>query len=288
MNQPTDSPAPDAAAHAAPTPDAEANAPEPDMDADGAPPPGGYDPADYRWVPVRRRPRDGWTEEKMRRFIETLADTGQVGLAAAAVGLSRESAYRLKRQPHAAAFARAWDAARHHAGAFLEDVAFDRAIAGVAHDVFNEYGEAIATRRVVNDRLLMFLLRHLKPERYGQHALARPAPPPPEPVEASLRELEPRLPAPAEELLGPDLLADELELADSADGVLPHFLAEQRPRKSPDRVKAEARAAQEERGEAEWNRVQQGGAPLDARQFADLCRFIDPAGRAAPSQRRFR
>ena len=33
-----------------------------------------YDPADYRWVPVRRRPRlDGWTEEKQRRFIEVLA-----------------------------------------------------------------------------------------------------------------------------------------------------------------------------------------------------------------------
>lgn len=28
-----------------------------------------YDPADYRWVPVRRRPRlDEWTEEKQRRL----------------------------------------------------------------------------------------------------------------------------------------------------------------------------------------------------------------------------
>ena len=34
-------------------------------------PPEPYDPADYRWVPVRRKPRfDGWTEEKQRRFIE--------------------------------------------------------------------------------------------------------------------------------------------------------------------------------------------------------------------------
>ena len=42
-----------------------------------------YDPAEYRWVPVRRRPRyDGWTEEKQRRFIEVLADSGLVGLAA--------------------------------------------------------------------------------------------------------------------------------------------------------------------------------------------------------------
>lgn len=52
-----------------------------------------YDPAEYRWVPVRRRPRyDGWTEEKQRRFIETLADTGLVNVAAKSVGLTRASA----------------------------------------------------------------------------------------------------------------------------------------------------------------------------------------------------
>jgi hypothetical protein len=49
-----------------------------------------YDLADYRWVPVKRRPRfDGWTEEKQRRFIEGLADTGLVSHAAKAVGMSR-------------------------------------------------------------------------------------------------------------------------------------------------------------------------------------------------------
>ena len=99
-------------------------------------PPETYDPAAYRWVPVRRVPRlDGWTEEKQRRFIETLADTGLVGVAAKAVGMSRESAYRLRRSAHGAAFARAWDAARHHAGGLIEDVAFERAIEGVEHEV---------------------------------------------------------------------------------------------------------------------------------------------------------
>ncbi|MFN3726275.1 MAG: hypothetical protein ACK4SZ_08220 [Allosphingosinicella sp.] len=53
-----------------------------DATEQGAPPPAAYDPADYRWVPVRRRPRyDGWTEEKQRRFI-VLADTGLVSAAA--------------------------------------------------------------------------------------------------------------------------------------------------------------------------------------------------------------
>ena len=83
-----------------------------------------YDPEEYRWVPVRLRPRyDGWTEEKQRRFIEVLADTGLVSRAASEVGMTRMSAYRLRRAPHAAAFARAWDRARELAGALIEDIA---------------------------------------------------------------------------------------------------------------------------------------------------------------------
>jgi hypothetical protein len=299
MEQHPDSPAVDTA----PTPpeagaSSEAEPTEPHSLAtsdptNGAPPPNGYDPADYRWVPVRRVPRtDGWTEEKMRRFIETLADTGQVSLAAKAVGMSRESAYKLRRSPHGAAFARAWDAARHHAGSLLEDVAFERAIDGEERPVFNEYGEVICTKRVVNDRLLMFLLRHLKPERYAPQsgagsALAGPAPPP-EPVEESLRALEPLPPAPPEQLLGPDRLARELELADIADGKLPDFLSEQRPPKSPAQEAAEARAAQEKRGEAAWDKLQRKEGELSQQEFSDMCRFIDPAGRAEPPRRRYR
>ena len=250
----------------------------------GAPPPDGYDPADYRWVPVRRRPRtDGWTEEKQRRFIEVLADTGQVSRAAKAVGLTRESAYKLRRQPHAAAFARAWDAARHHAGDLIEDTAFERAIEGEERPVFNEYGEVIATKRVVNDRLLIFLLRHLKPERYAADALARPAPSP-APVEEGLRALEPLLPAPPEQLLGPETLADELELAGIADGKLPHFLTEQRPPKSPEQEAAEARAAREARGKAAWEK----GAPLSKEEYADMCHYLDPTAHFDRGRKRYR
>lgn len=246
-----------------------------------------YDPADYRWVPVRRvARRDGWTEEKQRRFIEVLADTGQVGLAAKEVGLSRESAYRLRRQPHAAAFARAWDAARHHAGAFLEDVAFERAIEGQEKPVFNEYGEVIATKRIPNDRMLMFLLRHLKPERYAPLALARPEPAP-EPVDATLRAMEPALPAPAEQLLGAETLADELTIADIADGTLPAFLAEQRPPRTPEQLKREQWGRQEERGEAACAKLDRK-EQLSTEEFADMCRFLNPAGRGEPPRKRYR
>ena len=252
------------------------------------PPP--YDPADYRWVPVRRRPRrDGWTEEKQRRFIETLADTGVVGLAAKDVGMTRKSAYKLRRSAYAAAFARAWDAARHHAGGTLEDIAFERAIEGQEQNVFNEYGEVIATRHVHNDRLLMFLLRHLKPERYGRDALREP-PPPPAPgmtLDASLRAMEPLPPGPVEGLLDAETLASELHLADVADGVLPHFLSEQAPRKTEERLRAEAQAAQEKRGEAAWEKIEAGEATTN-QEFADMCRFIDPLGRADPPRKRYK
>ena len=65
-----------------PAPDQALAATDVDPDDTALAVPEEYDPADYRWVPVRRKPRlDGWTEEKQRRFIETLADTGLVGVA---------------------------------------------------------------------------------------------------------------------------------------------------------------------------------------------------------------
>lgn len=59
-------------------------------------------------VPLRAR-RDGWTVERQRRFVAALARAGCVGRAAAAAGMSRESAYRLRRRPGAESFAAAWD-----------------------------------------------------------------------------------------------------------------------------------------------------------------------------------
>ncbi len=302
MEQHTDSPAAETAATAideppvpeAPPGDSSAT-PHPLItveDEGGAPP--AYDPADYRWVPVRRRPRtDGWTEEKQRRFIETLADTGLVSAAAKAVGMSRETAYRLRRSAHGAAFARAWDAARHHAGGTIEDLAFERAIEGVEHNVYDEWGEVVCTRRVHNDRLLMWLLSRLKPERYGGAAAEReqagqPADPAEITLDATLRAMEPQLPAPPERLLGPETLAHELDLADAADGKLPHFLSEQRPPKTPARIEAEAQAAQDARGAAAWDKVQRKEGELSRQEFVDMCRHIDPASRAEKSRKRYK
>ncbi len=252
------------------------------------PPPTPYDPADYRWVPVRRVPRlDGWTEEKQRRFIETLADTGLVNVAAKAVGMSRETAYRLRRSPHGAAFARAWDAARQHAGGLIEDIAFDRAIEGTEQEVLNREGSVIATRLVHDNRLLKYLLSHLKPERYGN---ARPPAGEPqgtvEPVlEERLRAMEPALPAPPEQLLDPETFAAELDLADVADGVLPRFLREQRRPKSAAQLAAEEAAARDARGAAALAKQDAGGV-LTQEEFADSCYHLDPLSNPRPRSRR--
>ena len=251
-----------------------------------------YNPAEYRWVPVRRKPRhDGWTEEKQRRFIEVLADTGLVSLAAKEVGMSRKSAYAMRRAAHAGAFARAWDQARERAGAIIEDIAFERAIEGVEVETYDGDGALAGTRTVYNDRLLTFLLRHLKPERYSAAARERRGSAWPEgqgasdaSMDAALRAMEPEPPAPPEQLLGPDALADELLTAEIADGKLPRFLSEQRAAKSPEQERAEALAAQHERGRLADEKMQQK-QKLSDQEYEDWCAYLDPMEAAAAARR---
>jgi uncharacterized protein YdbL (DUF1318 family) len=59
-------------------------------------------------VPQRAR-RDGWTAERQGGFLVALAASGSVSAAVRAVGMSRETAYRLRRQPGAESFAATWD-----------------------------------------------------------------------------------------------------------------------------------------------------------------------------------
>lgn len=121
---------------------------------------------DYGPVPVRYR-HDGWVPDRQHQFIETLADCGCVDEAARAVGMSRNSAYALRRRPDAQAFRLAWDAAMDAAVARLRDAAMARAIHGVAVPVFHA-GEQVGERRQFNERLTMFLLRSRAPEHYGK------------------------------------------------------------------------------------------------------------------------
>ena len=271
--------------------------PEPEF---GFSPPDHYDRAEYRWVPVRRQPRrDGWTEEKQRRFIEVLADTGLIGVAAREVGMTRTAAYKLRRAPHAAAFARAWDVARERAGALIEDIAFERALEGVETEVYDRDGGLTGSKTIYNDRLLTFLLRHLKPERYGSAMQLRlraaeargreeaaeaeiagssiPAETPALTLDEALRAMEPVLPAPAEELFDPEELDEALLTAEIADGTLPRFHAEQGPVKSDAQLRAEELAALHERGRVLDEQFVDGRPPaMTDEDRAAWYLYIDP------------
>jgi hypothetical protein len=80
---------------------------------------------------MRTRPytpnRHGWTLDRRAAFVAGLTMRLTVTAAAAMVGMSRESAYWLRRQPEAADFRAQWDAAvRFDIGeAFLDELDSD-------------------------------------------------------------------------------------------------------------------------------------------------------------------
>lgn len=119
---------------------------------------------DFAPVPRKVQRHDGWTPERQKAFIEALADTGSVSRAAAMVNMTPESAYLLRRQPQADEFRRAWEAALDCGVARMKDIAFERAINGYLVPVITG-GKLLGWRRMYNDRLLMFNLRH-----YGEDA----------------------------------------------------------------------------------------------------------------------
>jgi hypothetical protein len=167
----------------------------------------------------------------------------------------------------------------------IEDIAFERAIEGVEVETYTSTGELKESRIVYNDRLLAFLLRHLKPEVYsaaarerrggawkdagrgdgGEHSL-----------DEALRAMEPQPPAPPETLADEGDLENDLMVAEIADGVLPPHLSEQRAPKSPERLRAEAAADLLARGEAADAKLMRG-EELTAEEYDAWCAYLDPA-----------
>ena len=122
---------------------------------------------DFTPVPRQCARHDGWTQDRQRRFIEALADTGSVHAACKAVNMSTVGAYHLRRQPGAESFRAAWQAAIDLGVQRIEDVAMDRALNGVDVPVYS-YGKLVGTRTTYNDRLLMFMLRNRAPDRFAE------------------------------------------------------------------------------------------------------------------------
>ena len=122
-------------------------------------------------TPALRHQHNGWTPERQERFLEHLALHGNVSAAARAAGMSKQSAYWLRRQPHSADFAAAWDAALADTGRRIEDMALERLLDG-EEEVIERDGETVAVRRrPANVRLLLFFL-----QRQERREAARDAP----------------------------------------------------------------------------------------------------------------
>ena len=102
------------------------------------------------------RPSD-WTEEKAAKFIEVLADSCNVSLAARAVKRSVGDVYRQRNKD--AGFRAAWDQALAIGYARLEMMMLERALHGVEKVITLKNGESRIMREY-NDRVALALLRH--------------------------------------------------------------------------------------------------------------------------------
>jgi hypothetical protein len=112
---------------------------------------------------------DGWTPEKQRLFCETLADCGLVREAAAAVGLSPQSAYALRRHSAGRAFAMAWNAALYLARHRLMDLAIERAMEGNV-DTVTKDGAVVGERKHQDMRHLLAAITKLEGTAFADQA----------------------------------------------------------------------------------------------------------------------
>ena len=99
-----------------------------------------------------------FSREDQAFFLDRLAQCGNVLASARATGISRSTAYRMRRA--CARFARLWDGALLLARPQVEAVLADRAMHGVEETIYY-HGEAVATRTRYDARLLLAHLARL-------------------------------------------------------------------------------------------------------------------------------
>lgn len=112
---------------------------------------------EYRGHPQQRKPRrDDWSQAKRDKFIEALADSCNVSLAARAINRSISNVY--KQRTTNANFRAAWDQALAIGYARLEMMMLERALHGVEKTVVLKSGETKVMREY-SDRVALSLLR---------------------------------------------------------------------------------------------------------------------------------
>jgi hypothetical protein len=119
-------------------------------------------------VPLRAM-RNGWTVARQAHFLGWLAETGSVSAACARVGMSRNSAYKLRKKPYAESFAAAWDAAL---GMPMRRVTIDDLVFLAYHGLIRPRfrgGRYIGSRRKPDNTALLRLLAQLDRSAHGPH-----------------------------------------------------------------------------------------------------------------------
>lgn len=99
-----------------------------------------------------------WDRQKMADFLRMLAATHSVSEAARSVGMSRQSAYKLRARLKGEPFDIAWETAFRHGYDNLAHAALERALNGVEVPHYRN-GELIGTSRRYDERLTVALLK---------------------------------------------------------------------------------------------------------------------------------
>src|SRR5687768_9753421 len=121
--------------------------------------------------PPKRSPRhDEWTRPKMVAFLRELAASQSVSQAAKSVGMSRQSAYKLRTRLAGTPFAMAWEVALEAGLQQLAHAVMDRALNGVEVPHYHR-GELVGVTRKHDNRLAIWLLDN--PWKVGRHQIAR-------------------------------------------------------------------------------------------------------------------
>ena len=99
-----------------------------------------------------------WTPQKMAEFLRTLADTRSVKAAAQSVGMSRQSAYKLRARLKRKPFGLGWDEALQPVHRNVPPALLERALFGVERPHFYR-GKLLGTSRRYDERLSIALLK---------------------------------------------------------------------------------------------------------------------------------
>lgn len=116
------------------------------------------------FTPVPLRAGAGWTPVRQAEFLGLLAQTRCVKKAATLVGMSRESAYRLRRKPGAEEFVAAWDAILGAPGTPRAKVTLETLFQRIKHDRYRPImrgGRYVGTIRKPDNRALLSALARL-------------------------------------------------------------------------------------------------------------------------------